>query len=121
MPKLCDFQMRRITSVDPKGGNDDYRNLPPGQTLVIAEINGPGCIVHLRDNITSSEPHHLQKHIVRMYWDGEATPSVEAPVGDFFGYYSVAYWYQTEPHAAFPSLPSVAQRIGWATMKQKTK
>jgi len=85
LPKLCDFEMRRITSADPKGGNDDFRDLPPGQTLVIAEINGPGCIVHFRDNITSSEPHHLQKHVLRMYWDGEATPSVETPVGDFFG------------------------------------
>ena len=24
-------------------------------------------------------------HVLRMYWDGEATPSVEVPVGDFFG------------------------------------
>jgi len=26
-------------------------------------------------------------------------------------YYSVAYWYQTEPHAAFPALPPVEQRL----------
>jgi hypothetical protein len=26
-------------------------------------------------------------------------------------YYSVAYWYQTEPHAAFPALPNLEQRI----------
>jgi hypothetical protein len=26
-------------------------------------------------------------------------------------YYSVAYWYQTEPHAAFPPLPPVAERL----------
>src|SRR6201999_4617410 len=25
-------------------------------------------------------------------------------------FYSVAYWYQTEPHAAFPKLPSVEER-----------
>jgi len=79
LPQLCDFQMRRITSVDPSGGNDDFRDLLPGRTLVVAEIKGPGCIVHLRDNITSSEPHHLQKHVLRMYWDGETTPSVEVP------------------------------------------
>ncbi|HEV2471817.1 MAG TPA: glycoside hydrolase family 172 protein, partial [Chthonomonadales bacterium] len=52
---------------------------------VLADIKGPGCIVQLRDNITSEEPHHLQLHVLRMYWDGEKTPSVEAPVGDFFG------------------------------------
>ena len=85
LPQLCDFEMRRITSADPKGGNRDFRELPPGQTLVLAELSGPGCIVHFRDNITSSEPHHLQVHVLRMYWDGETTPSVEVPVGDFFG------------------------------------
>jgi len=26
----------------------------------------------------------------------------------------VAYWYQTEPHAPFPKLPGVAERISWA-------
>jgi hypothetical protein len=26
-------------------------------------------------------------------------------------YYSVAYWYQTEPHASFPQLPPVADRL----------
>jgi hypothetical protein len=59
--------------------------LAPGGTLVLADIQGAGCIVHFRDNITSHEPHHLQYHILRAYWDGERTPSVEAPVGDFFG------------------------------------
>ncbi len=29
-------------------------------------------------------------------------------------YYSVAYWYQTEPHAAFPRLPGPAERTSWA-------
>ena len=85
LPGLCDFEMRRITSTDPKGQNNDFRELPPGETLTIAEIDGPGCIVHFRDNITGREPHHLQYHVLRMYWDGEKTPSVEVPVGDFFG------------------------------------
>jgi len=26
-------------------------------------------------------------------------------------YFSVAYWYQTEPHAAFPALPLLEQRV----------
>jgi hypothetical protein len=26
-------------------------------------------------------------------------------------FYSVAYWYQTEPHAPFPKLPPVADRL----------
>lgn len=81
---LHNFESHRITSADPTGGNADYRDLAPGGTLVLANIKGAGCIVQLRDNITSEEPHHLQLHVLRMYWDGEQTPSVEAPVGDFF-------------------------------------
>ena len=85
LPELCDFEMRRITSADTTGGNRDWRPLNPGETLVLADIKGLGCIVHFRDNVTSREKHHLQIHILRMYWDGEETPSVEAPFGDFFG------------------------------------
>ena len=85
LAKACDFEAHRITSTDPTGGNDDWRYLEPGATLVLADVKGPGCIVHLRDNITSQEPHHLQFHVLRMYWDGESEPSVEVPVGDFFG------------------------------------
>lgn len=85
LPNLCDFEMHRLTSADPTGGNRDWRQLPPGKTLVIADIKGPGCIVHFRDNITCREPYHLQKHVLRMFWDGEEAPSVEVPFGDFFG------------------------------------
>ena len=34
---------------------------------------------------TSPEPYHLKRIVLRMYWDGEETPSVETPIGDFFG------------------------------------
>jgi hypothetical protein len=85
LPGEEDFESHRITSSDPTGGNNDFRDLPPGGTLLLADIQGPGRIVHFRDNITSKEPHHLQYHVLRMYWDGEREPSVEAPVGDFFG------------------------------------
>jgi hypothetical protein len=85
LPTLHNFQSHRITSADPTGKNDDWRRLEPGQTLVLADIQGPGCITHFRDNITGNEPHHLQYHILRAYWDGETNPSVESPVGDFFG------------------------------------
>jgi hypothetical protein len=74
LPALRDFEAHRITSSDPTGGNEDWRDLAPGQTLVLADVRGPGCIVHFRDNITSREPHHLQLHVLRMFWDGETQP-----------------------------------------------
>ena len=35
--------------------------------------------------IMSSDEHFLRRIVLRAYWDGERTPSVEVPVGDFFG------------------------------------
>ena len=35
--------------------------------------------------MATGEAYHLKKVVLRMYWDGEAEPSVEAPIGDFFG------------------------------------
>ena len=57
----------------------------PGETRTLAEIAGPGAIHHFWVTIASSEPQHLRKLVLRMYWDGEASPSVLAPIGDFFG------------------------------------
>jgi hypothetical protein len=56
-------------------------DLPAGSKTVIAEIEGPGTIRHIW--ITVSEVAY-RNCILRMYWDGEATPSVEVPLGDFF-------------------------------------
>ena len=52
----------------------------PGETFVMAEIKGPGAIQH----IWMPPEGNNRLNILRMYWDGEATPSVECPVGDFF-------------------------------------
>jgi D-arabinan exo alpha-(1,3)/(1,5)-arabinofuranosidase (non-reducing end) len=85
LAQKCDYTAGRITSADPSGQNADFWTIAPGQTRVLAEIKGPGRIVHFRDNITSNERHHLQLHVLRIYWDGESEPSVEVPIGDFFG------------------------------------
>jgi hypothetical protein len=57
-----------------------YVILSPGQTLVLGEIAGPGAIRHIWMTPTGT----WRRSILRMFWDGEATPSVECPVGDFF-------------------------------------
>lgn len=54
--------------------------IPPKQAYVLADIQGPGAIQHIR-----MAPRGTWRFsILRMYWDGEKTPSVEVPVGDFF-------------------------------------
>lgn len=50
-------------------------------TLTIAEMTGPGSIQHIWMTPTGNWRHS----IIRFYWDDEKEPSVEVPVGDFFG------------------------------------
>jgi len=51
-----------------------------GETFTLADISGAGAIQHIWMTPTG----HWRFQILRIYWDGEATPSVEVPVGDFF-------------------------------------
>lgn len=80
-----DYTLKRVSSYDRTGGNDDYRPLAAGETLTLLDEAGPGEISHVWITIASRERFHLKKLVLRMYWDGETSPSVEAPVGDFFG------------------------------------
>lgn len=79
----------RASSYDRNGGNDDRIYIPSGGSSVIADMDKPGIITHIWVTITTvvtpTEKNYLRKIILRMYWDGEETPSVEAPIGDFFG------------------------------------
>ncbi len=53
----------------------------PGETITIAEMEGPGAI----QQIWMTPTGNWQFSIIRFYWDDEKTPSIEAPVGAFFG------------------------------------
>jgi hypothetical protein len=50
-------------------------------TFTVAEITGPGAIQHIWMTPTGN----WRFSILRFYWDDETTPSIEVPVGDFFG------------------------------------
>jgi hypothetical protein len=70
------------------GGNDDgnwEKPLKAGEERTIADINSPGIITHMWFTIAAAEPYHLKKIVLRMFWDGDSLPAVEAPIGDFFG------------------------------------
>jgi hypothetical protein len=79
------YTLHRATSKQPTAGNADYRGVGPGETRTLLEADGPGMISHIWFTISDPEPYHLKRLVLRIYWDGEATPSVEAPIGDFFG------------------------------------
>jgi hypothetical protein len=95
-----DYVLKRASSYDRTGGNADYRTIAPGETLKLMDEAGPGVISHVWITIASPETYHLKKLVLRMYWDGETSPSVEAPVGDFFGLGLGNYFlYQSTPLA----------------------
>lgn len=55
--------------------------IAPGQTFTLADIDDEGAIQHIWMTPTGN----WRFSILRFYWDGEKEPSVEVPVGDFFG------------------------------------
>jgi len=55
--------------------------LEPGATTTLADIEGPGTIQHIWITV---DTRAYREAVLRFYWDGEATPSVEVPLGDFF-------------------------------------
>ena len=55
--------------------------LPAKSTTTIMDVDGPAVIQHIWITIDNKR---YRDFIIRIYWDGEKTPSVESPVGDFF-------------------------------------
>jgi hypothetical protein len=100
LPAPHNYVLKRSSSYDRSGGNDDFRTVPPGKSITVLDENGPGQISHIWFTIADNEEYHLKKIVLRMYWDGEKTPSVEAPIGDFFGLGTGEYFlYQSIPLA----------------------
>jgi hypothetical protein len=97
------YTLQRASSYDRSGGNADARRVGPGETLTLLDAAGPGVVTHVWMTIGTADPDHLQNLVLRMYWDGEETPSVEAPVGAFFGLGLGEYvTYQSIPIAVAP-------------------
>lgn len=72
--------------------NRDNSNVPPGETKILMDVKGPGVITHIWMTFLGPEPHpwarqgsaNHQEMLLRIYWDNNERPGVEAPVGDFF-------------------------------------
>jgi len=79
------YTLHRASSREATGANADARVVTPGQTLTVLDVDGPGMVSHIWFTLDDGEPYALKRVVLRMYWDGEASPSVEAPIGDFFG------------------------------------
>jgi len=111
LPLLTPGQTRSISAENPSGGKglatmeplrpDDPYHLSSSeaarwkkhpflapkahQTVTLMDVDGPGIIQHIwmvPDD--SGFLYHGRNCILRFYWDGETSPSIEAPVTDFF-------------------------------------
>lgn len=61
------------------------RLLAPGETVELADVSGSGTIRHMWAT-TFPVPAFLRGAVLRFYWEGQVHPSIEAPLGDFFGF-----------------------------------
>ncbi len=66
-------------------GSPCIGDLKNGATATLMDVDGCGVVRHIWITISDRSPEAMRNMILRMYWDGSAVPSVEAPIGDFFG------------------------------------
>ncbi|MBI2505532.1 MAG: DUF2961 domain-containing protein [Candidatus Latescibacteria bacterium] len=85
LPWLRHCRVRRASSYDRSGGNADRLIIQPGETECFAQLPEAGVIRHLWFGGGADEAYYHRKVVLRIYWDNEPHPSVEVPLGDFFG------------------------------------
>ena len=61
------------------------RNFRCGEWNTIADLDGPGIITHIWVTFPAEDRCLGRSVLLRCFWDGEPEPSVETPIGDFFG------------------------------------
>jgi hypothetical protein len=82
-----DVKSRQVSSYDKTGGNGDcLSNISDGATATLMDVKGAGVITRIWITI-APEAAQLSRNdiILKMYWDGNTFPSVESPIGPFFG------------------------------------
>ncbi len=80
------YEARRESSSEPDlKGNGDARSIPPGKSITLLDVDGPGVITHFWNTIAALDPFSGRSVVLRIYYDGNTQPSVQAPLGDFFG------------------------------------
>ncbi|HEY7058525.1 MAG TPA: glycoside hydrolase family 172 protein [Vicinamibacterales bacterium] len=97
------YKSLKQSSYDKTGGNGDRWPIAAGETKEVFKATGPGVISHIWFTIAARSNDHLKELVLRAYWDGNTKPSVEVPIGDFFGLNLGAYQvYQSEYLACSP-------------------
>ncbi len=85
LARLRSYKSGRSSSWDRTGGNGDSVPVEPGATATLLDVTGAGAVTHIWFTINSPDPMHLKNLVLRAWWDGESSPSIEVPIGDFYG------------------------------------
>ena len=81
LPRLKSFSAYRSSSnARYVASNDDSKHPIPGETLVLADLKGPGIVTHLWITIADNEYAWPRLLRLRIYYDGHKTPSVDTPL-----------------------------------------
>lgn len=99
------LKTRQVGSFDKSGGNADFiAGIEDGADFELLNVEGAGVINRIWITI-APEGDQLSRHdiILRMYWDGNSYPSVESPLGPFFGNgWNESYNFVTVPLSIAP-------------------
>ena len=99
LTQIRDARTLRTSSWDTSGRNSDAWTIDAGETRVLADLTGPGCITHIWMTQTGEET--FRDVLIKMYWDDEPNPSVLVPLGDFFCLgHNIMNSFQTLPFSA---------------------
>jgi hypothetical protein len=75
---------KKASKLGPGRKGAACREIMPGETVQLCDLDGPGIIRHLWMTIRNT-PTNMRSMVIRAYWEGQKHPSIECPVGDFFG------------------------------------
>lgn len=73
----ANFKRKGSPCIEPMKAHDTY--------VLLHKKNTTGIIRKIWCTIPVNHKIHLRNLIIRIYWDGATIPSVEVPIGDFFG------------------------------------
>lgn len=100
-----DVKSKRVSSYDRSGGNgDNVSRVADGARVDLLNVTGAGIIRHIWITLApGADVLNRNDVVLRMYWDGQPFPSVEAPIGAFFGNgWGEAYPFVSAPLAVTP-------------------
>ena len=112
--ELQHLESRSANAENPKGeksmggvaggghkGSPCVEWVKPGQVVTLLDVEGCGTVRHIWLTFPPYHPDLYRGLVIRMYWDGQEQPSVEAPVGDFFGIAHMRYRQMSTELTAF--------------------